>query len=74
MPKRLVTVKNPGHEVHHPEIGYDEGKVDFDGQTYQFHLNPSDKRVVPDGTAVRESVKLDNTASTATYPDDNAES
>lgn len=73
MPKRLVTVKNKGPEIDNPEIGYDEGKVDFDGQTYQFHLNSSDKKVVPDGAAVRENVKVDNTASTATYPDDNAE-
>lgn len=74
MPRRLVTVKNPGPEVNNPEIGYDQGLVFHDGQSHQFHLTPSDKKVVADGTPVRESVRVDNSASTAKFPDEGAES
>lgn len=69
MPQRLTNVKNKTPEITKPELSYDEGKIEFDGQTYQFSVNSAFKPVLPNGAAVRENIKVDNSASTRVVPD-----
>jgi hypothetical protein len=73
MPQRLIDITNKGTEQVNPEVGYDAHQVQFDGQTYQFSVNPNDKRVLPNGVAVRENLKVDDTTSTIKTPDTNAQ-
>lgn len=71
MPQRLINTKNKTLEIHNPELGYEEGKVEFDGNTYQFGVNAADKKVLPDGVATRENLAVDNTASGIDVTDTN---
>lgn len=69
MPQRIVNIKNPGPEIEHPEVEEGNDKIDFDGQTYQFGPNSREKQVLPDGAAVRETRKVDDSTSTLRNPD-----
>lgn len=65
----MINKKNLTLEISKPELGNDEGTIQFDGQTYQISINPSMRSVLPNGAVVRGTIAVDDSASGLNVPE-----